>query len=773
MSVIDASTFYSLPYPEARKLVILHWEDGHGRAVGDISANAWQAVRQESKTLKSMAAVYPVEIGMNVAGVEPPQYIKALGVSRGFLETVGVKPFIGRDFVPEEDLPGGSRSSIISYGLWEHSFGKDPSITGRSILINGQSYTIIGVMPRYFRSYPDADMWIPLQLSLANADPGSDYRVIGRIGDGFTSQQVQQELRLLSEQQKLQFLPSGTASRGVLAVEGFQNFLIGKNRKSLLVLFAAVVFVLVIACTNVAVLLLVRAAADSREICLRIALGSSRFRLMQAFLAESLLMALAAGAAGTILAKELIPLAAFFIPPDLSFSRPLSIDLHVLGFALVTTLVSAVLFGFLPALKMSSAGASLIGGLVGRGVTLDIAQTRLVRILVVAETALTVILLSGTFVLVQSFANLHSVPAGFDARHMIVAQVSLAGDRYRQTEATALLVNRAMELLRNHPDIESVATINGLPLEKGLNLPVYPVDSPGKLIHAVEYRVVAGSYFGSMHIPLVAGKDFSGSETPESTAVAIVNEALAARWWPHQPAVGHFLNVGSELGPVFADKPRLIIGVVRDVHDASLSAPAAPTVFVPLPQLPDNLNAFVNKLFFTSILLRTKRDIGFYDILRNALGSGDPGLPLASYRTLTQVINQSLSQSSFVASLSSIFGSFALLLTATGLYALLSYQISSRKKEIAIRIAVGADRFEVTRSIIQKGLMLVSTGVLAGAVGAVFLTSVLRNLLYNVTGSFVSVVSVVGLVCMVAIVASVLAAIQAVSFEPVAALRNE
>src|SRR5947209_538030 len=473
-SVLNAALLHTLPYPEPHNLIILHWQDSLGRLQNDISAPAFFLVKEKVRSLRNVAAVYPIDVGVNMTSVGSPQHLSALEVSSDFLNTLGVNPILGRDFLPEEDQPGGPRAAIISYGLWEQAFNKDPSILGRQVRINGDLYSVVGVTPQDFRSYPGADLWIPLRLSPANADPGSDYRVIARIANGFGQLQVAQELKALSDQYELRYLSAESGARGLLVTQELHDFLIGNNRQSLVFIFGAVIFLLLIACTNVAVLLLVRSSASDREVSVRVSLGADRFGLIRGFVMQGFLLAVAGGVLGTILAKESIPFIIFSVPSGFSLSTELRIDAHVLEFAFLISLFSAVLFALLPAFKTSRIVDHPFQGLREVGSTAGLRQTRLIQSLVIVETMLTFILVFGTVLLLQTLSNLHAVPLGFDTQHVSTAQVSLSGNLYRQTATTTHLFNRILEQLRRYPDVEAAAIVNGLPLEKGLNLPVYP-----------------------------------------------------------------------------------------------------------------------------------------------------------------------------------------------------------------------------------------------------------------------------------------------------------
>jgi len=771
-SVVSAVLLRPLPYPNANRLVVVHRHESNGQSIGDISASAFFLVKERVKSFESVTAVYASEVGVNLAGAGAPRYVRALRVSKDFFRVSGIMPATGRDFRREDDEPNGLHSAILSYGLWQQNFNKDPEAVGSALRINSQNYTIIGVMPRNFRSYPEADVWLPLQLSPATADPGSDYRVIARLSDAFSLQQAQQELEKVSAEFPLKYLHS--PGRVTFVLQGLQAFETRDVRGRLALLFGTVVFVLLIACANLALLLLVRASARNHEIAIRVALGSSWARLIQIFLTESAVLAALGGLLGIGLAKELLPLVLQLAPVSLPMSAVIDIDCRVILFTFATSALTCFLFGLAPALPVSRVGLNEMLRQTARGASASAGQRSIARVLVSAQTALTLVLVVGATVLVRNFVNVASVRPGFEPQRVWVAQVSLAAQRYQTTAPAAALLDQVLGHLEALPGIESVASVNGLPLERGLNLPVYPTDAVDKIEHAGEYRIIGAGYFQTMQIPLLQGRSFSGSDGVETEPVAIVNETLAHRWWPHTSALGHFVAIGKELGQQFADTPRLVIAVATDIHQSGLDQPPPPTVFVPMAQAPDGITAFVNKLFLTSILVRASNHANVSDQIRGVVSSADPDLSLASLRPLTEVVDGTLARDRFYASLTAGFSALALLITAIGLYGLLSYEISLRTREIAVRMSLGARHSQVASLVVREALRLVVIGVVIGGIGALFIRPILSNMVYNVTDvTLGTVINAIVLLGIVALLASVLTAVRAASIEPMVVLRNE
>jgi putative ABC transport system permease protein len=771
-SITSAVILKHLPYPQPGQLMIVHWQDEKGRSLIDVSAEAFFTIRDHPSSFASVSALYPLDLGVNVTGVPDPQYVKALRVSGEFFRTLQVAPELGREFRAEEDQPGGPRVAIVSQRLWKRSFGGDSATLGQELRVDGEPYIMIGVMPRNFRSYPEADLWLPLQLSRGNRNPGSDYRVIGRLKQNTGFFEARTQLQSLSKQFPLPYL-SGASRIGTLSLEPLHDFLTRSVRQNLTFLFGAVVFALLIACTNLALLLLVRSLGRIHEVALRTALGSTRMRLIRILLLESFLLTLSGAVLGVIGAKELLPLVLSLLPAELPISGDVRIDSGVLAFAFAASALSFLIFTLAPAFTLSRKGLGEMLRMAPQGVGSTIIHTRTGHVLIALQTALTLVLLTGATFFLRNFLHLQAVEPGFDSRQVWIAQISLAGTRYSTTASSTRLLNEICSNLRKVSGVQSVAVVDGLPLEKGLNLPVYPEHLPGSIEHAVEYRIVSPDYFRSLRIQVLAGRSFSDGDQVGSQPVALINETLARRWWPGASPVGHFLRIGEELGPQFTDRPREIIGVVANIHESHLGRASAPTVFVPQPQVPDHINAFVNRLFLNSIVVRTNPRFDQLEKLRSGIISADTDLSIARMTPFADVVRLSLAQPRFYAFLTSAFSSFALLLSAIGLYGLLSYRMKMRTREIAMRIVFGATRSQIFSLVVFEGLRLVAIGIVIGTGGGFFLARFLRSLLYNMIDSPYSTLLYASVVLfLVATLSSLLRAARA-AVEPMILLRSE
>lgn len=766
-SFINATLIRPVPYPQPHQLTIVRWQGD-----SDISAAAFFLLKSRVHSFSSIAAVYPVNSGVNISASGPPLYVKALPVSGGFFHTLGIRATLGSWFSPEQDQTQSPRTAILSYGLWTSEFNRDPSALNHNITVNGASYRIIGVMPQGFRSFPEADMWLPLHLDPAETGHGSNSRVIARLAPGISLPQLQQELDSMARE--YHSIYPWSSSQGTLIVQDLQSFLGSKDRQGLTLMFAAVAFVFLIACTNVAILILVRAAEKTQPLAIRAALGSNRRRLVFATFSEALLLSATSGLLGLILTKESLPLFLFLWPTDLPFSSTVNIDWHVVLFIFAVSFLGSMVVGMIPGLRLSRVNLSRILAHRSHTATRSGEQVRTIRILVFGQIVLTVMLLAGTMFLVRSLIHLYSVPLGLDPEHLIVAQVSLAGPQYNTTASSSRLVNDVVQQARGLSGVESVAAVNGLPLETGLNLPLHPVDQPGSLDYEDEYRLVTPDYFRALHVALRTGRYFDLSDRAGSPPVAIINETMAHRWWPNTSAIGRYVRVDEKLGPQPPDTPRQIVGVVSDIHEKGPSHPAPPTIFVPISQAPDNITDFTNNTFLTSILIRTSGRVDPAKQLQNVIHSVSPDLPLASVRPFREIVRRSLAERRFIALLTTAFSCLALLLTAVGIQGLLNYQVHLRAREIAIRIAVGASRSHIIRMVVQQGIKVVCFAIPTGIFGAFLVRKLLGGVLSNLQGGSPATIIATGvLLGSVVTLISLLTAIRAASIDPTAVLRNE
>jgi putative ABC transport system permease protein len=767
-SIANATLLRPLPYSDSHRLVILRWQEQ-----GDLSARAYFLLKNRTRSFSSVAAFYPVEVGVNIAGAATPQYVKSLSVTGDFFVTLGIQPEIGKIFSEEEGQAALSRTAVLSNAMWVR-FGRDRSILTRDLLIDGNRYKIIGVMPEEFRSYPDADIWLPLPLSPGKADPGGDYRIIARLAPHISRNRAQYELEEISREYNSSYPPLTPGRQPRLISYDLQQFLGEKSKDGLLILSSAVALVFLIACSNVAVLLLIRTAVNRHAIAIRSALGGSRVRLVIGQLGESLLLSLAGGLLGLILAKESFPLLLALRPAGFPPNMKLAIDGRVLMFTFAVAVLGPLLFGLAPALQVTRGTISTVLSQTLRTTTSSAEQLRTVRSLVFCQMGFSIMLLAGTALLWKSLINLYSVPLGFDSGRTMVAQVLLSGAKYRDTASTIAFVNQVTEHLQGLPGIDSIGVVNGLPLDHGLNLPIYSVEAPQLIDHADEYRPVTPGFFPTFGIPLRSGRFLEAGDSAGNEPVAVINETMAARWWPNGSPLGKFVRVSNELGPQFNDAPRRIVGVVADVREKGPGLPAPPTIYVAMSQTPDNIMAFCNKVFFTSIVVRPSSKVVATKEILAAIQSSDTTLPLASFRPLHDLFRESISLPRFIAVLTTAFSGVSFVLATIGIYGLLSYQIRLSSRDIAVRLALGATRTQVKYMVLGQAVKLILFSVTAGIAGSLIIRSLLGNFVYNVQSGSLKLIVALGLFfALFATFISLLTATRAASIEPVAVLRNE
>lgn len=769
-SIVDAVILRPLPFKNPDQIIVARWQNVQLQPQSEVSAAVFFLLKDHSQSLQNVAAANPQEIGVNLGGIQSPRYVAALRVSENFFRTLEAEPTLGRIFNHQDDQSGAEGTVVLSYSLWETVFNRDLQAVGRVLKVNGVPFTVIGIMPQGFHSYPDADIWIPLQLNPTNADPGSDYLVLARLKTGVLISKAEQELDSLAKAFPVSYL-SGISSGNIrLHLEQLEHLRTSRFRRNLGILFGAVLLVLLAACTNLMILVLVRGFSRTQELAVRAALGSGRLRLLRLFLIESLLLTLLGAVIGITLAVESLPLVLSFVPVDLLQAGPIQVNRQALFFGLALSLLMAVLVGLIPAVKVVGSRIQEMLRQAPRGTTPNLRQTLLAQALVGVETAFAVILFGTALLLLRSFLDLETINPGFDPRHVWVAQLSLAADQYRTTKSSSLLVHRITEKLEPLLDVEAVGAINGLPLERGLNFPIYPSDAPGKIVHAVEYRIVNGAYFKALRIQVIEGRSFLRSDDA-GHPVAIINQTLARKWWPRENAVGHFVRGGEEVG--LPDQPRQVVGVVADAHDTDLGQPPPPVLFVPDQQVPDSITAFINRLFLVSVLVRTRSGQNLSDDIRDAVLSADPALSIASLRPMAGVVKESLSRPAFYARLTSGFALFTLLLMAIGIYGLLSYQVTLRTPEMGIRVAMGATRFQIVALILKRGCRPSLIGMALGLISSAFLARILGSMLYNPHYVFLELL--IGdtlFVGGVALLAILLTAARASSIEPMTILRN-
>ena len=766
-SVINGVLLRSLAYAEPERIVML-WETnamGGGNLQNVVSPANFLDWQRQATSFEHMAAVWDLAANLT-GGTGDPEEIKGQFVSHEFFSVLGVQPVLGRAFTAEEDKPGNNLEIILSHQLWETRFGSDPQVIGKQATMNGRQRTIVGVMPAGFHFLDNqVKAWMPLALDPAinyRETSGRFLRAVARLKPGVSVKQAQAELTGIAKQLERAF-PSKNTGWGVNVVPMHEQ-IVGEIRPILIVLLAAVAFVLLIACANVANLLLSRAAARQKELALRAALGAGRMRLIRQMLTESVLLGVMGGIVGVLLAVWGIRLLIAFGPDNIPRLNEITIDLRVLVFTFAVSLVTGVLFGLVPALQSSRPDLNDALKEGGRGSTSGRTGT-LRSAFVIAEVSLALVLLVGAGLMIRSFARLQSVTTGFQAAHVLTMRAQLPGKKYPEPHQIVDFFKQAQERIATIPGVEAVGAISYLPLTGGLasrdafKIPGQPPPAPGQE-PGVEVRVVTPTYFQAMGIPLLKGRLLNERDVKE-TRVLLINETMAKRYFPNTDPVGKQLEVMWD-----GSGPDEIVGVVGDIREGALNKEPEPAIYWSHAREPYSGMAFVIRANGDAARLSTA--------VQKQIRSLDPEQPVADVRTMDQVISRSIARPRFNTLLLSIFAGVALLLASVGLYGVMNYSATQRTHEVGIRMALGATRTDIMRLVVGNGMTLTLIGIGIGVVASLMLTRVMTSLLFGVTATDIpTFLGVSAVLATVALIANYIPARRATRVDPVIALRYE
>jgi len=762
-SIVNAVLLRPFPYQSPEQLVMI----GEGAAGGAVSYPNFADWKDDRNIFSSTSAVRGNE-NFNLTGAGEPERLQGRLVSAGFLSTLGVSPALGRDFLVEDDRPGVNPTTIISYGLWTRRFASDQGIIGKQITLNNQSFTVIGVAPRGFEFEQPADVSVPIGLSAdrfkaRGSDPG--IRVVARMGSGVVLQQAQTQLNVIYQRLEQEYPKSNTGRRAYLT--SLQESFVGDVRQPLLILLGSVGLVLLIACANVANLLLVRASTRRREISVRVALGASRRRIIRQLLTESIMLSLIGALLGMLVAYWGTSLVANQLPAEIPRLSQANIDSRVLIFTIGVSLVTGLLFGLAPAIQSSRLNLTDCLKEGDRGAS-DRRQY-LRSGLVVCEVALTLTLLVGAGLLVKSFRNVLQVDPGFNARKLLTMQVSVNNPDGNQV---ASFFRQLQENVTRIPGVTAFAISNGLPLGVA-NHPTFfiqgrPLPEPGQERGAVRYTVSPG-YFDAMGIQLKRGRVFTPQDTPDTPLVMIIDEALA-QYFQNEDPIGKQISQSREGSPKYE-----IIGVVGHVEQDSLESQTVrtPQFYLAFNQIPpDRLPGYVRRI---NLLSRTNVDpSSLTSAVRDQIAALNKDQAIFNVRTMEEIVGQSVAPRRFSMMLLSVFALFALALASIGIYGVMSYAVTQRTREIGLRMTLGAQRGNVLRLVIGDGMKLTLAGVLLGVVAAFALTRTIKSLLFGVSATDpVTFISIALLLLLVALLACWIPARRATKVDPMIALRYE
>ena len=762
-SVVDAVLLHPLPYPDSDRLVKVS-QTFEGESTDDASPANYLDWVSQNHVFSDMAASRGWQ-GSLSAG-DRPERIRGTMTTPSFFPLFGVRPILGRGLRASDAQPGNDHLVVLGYGLWQRSFAADSATVGRNIQLNGEQYTVVGVMPPNFSPNEYGELWLPSPWGVPTHPlvPDKDPRqfrdrnylaVWARLKPGVTAQQAHAELDTIGRRLEKQY-PDANERTGVTFLPLY-DYVVGDIRPILLVVLAAVVVVLLIGCANVANLLLARATARVKEVSIRTALGASRRRLLRQLLTESLLLAILGGVLGLLLAVAAVPPLLALSPPDIREFKQIGINWEVLAFSFLVSLVCGVAFGLMPALQASRSNPSEFLKEGERGTTVNRGRTR--AALVVAEVGLSLVLLVGAGLLVKSFARLMDVNPGFDPDHLLTFNLALPPSTDPARQLT--FYQQVLERLQALPGVQSVGAVSRLPLAGGNSSRSFNV-AGGEKGYEADIRVSTPDYFRTMGIPLLKGRNFNESDFGSSPNLAVVNDALARSVFPGQDPIGKQIN---HFGP---DNLALqIIGVVGNVRHVGLdTAPRAeiyqllgqaqwPSMFVAIRSAASDATGVT--LAAQSVVLGVNQDV-----------------PLANVRTMQDVIANSVQPRKFSMLLLTIFAALAMLLAAIGLYGVMSYSVAQRTREIGIRMALGARRPDVLALVVKQGMALVLLGIAAGILLSLGMTRLISGMLFGITATDpLTFAGVAALLASVAFLANYLPARRASKVDPMVALRYE
>lgn len=766
-SVMYGVLLRPLPYPQPRRIVELAATGRGARGGLSVTYKEFRFLDEHRTGFQSLAAT--TNVGVNLFAGDVAERVDALRVSREYFRVLGVAPGIGREFTADEDQPRGPAVAILSHGLWVRRFGADPGIVGRTILLDGHPTTVVGVMPVGFHAMqdPDVDLWSTLAQVGQSVGGGENLEVIGRLAPGVTLARARAAMQALTAPFQEQFHEYGIPRSGSMDLFVYRDLEVAPLERPVQVLFGAIAFVLLIACANVANLVLGRAAMREREVAVRLALGAGRARLTRLLLLESVLLALAGGALGLLLAEWGLSGILAIIPPGLPHAADIRLDRWALAFTFGLSLTTGLIFGLLPAWRAARSdpqevlkeGSSRGGQSARRG--------RLRGALVVGEVALSLVLLVGAGLLLRTFASLMRDDVGFHTDHLLTAEIWLNGTRYDSTGQAATFYDALTRRLDALPGVQKAAVVEaGLPLQRGGNAGWVRLDGV-TLQGIVEYRTVTPDYLPLLGIPLVRGRMLTSADDAGGEPVAVVNRAFARHFAADSDATGHRVIVLNGV-------PRRIVGVVGDVK-SFIGAPAVPQVFFPSAQTPVGLTRAFGRWFPTHVVLRTTVDpASLGNALVRTIHETDPAVPVGRVRTMDEVEGGALALQRFIMLLLSVFASMAVALAAVGIYGVMSYFAAARVHEIGVRMALGALPDDVVGLVLRRGMGLVLAGVALGLAGAAGLTRLLAGTLYGVKATDpLTFVGVTALLAAVALAACYLPARRATRVDPMEALRYE
>ena len=778
-SVVNAILINPINYENPDQLVMV-WEKSAKPGVGQIPTSLanFTDLRTDNKSFEDLGAFS--DSNFNLTGGDQPERLIGVKVSASLLSLIGIKPLHGRLFLSGEDQPQASRVLILSNPLWQRTFGANPNIVGQTVALNGDSYTVVGIMPPDYKfppafsatvaasqyAMPNADLWVPLtpEPVLIPRDIRALF-MIGRLKPGVTPAAAQAEMNVIAGRLQKEY-PAVDADMQVDVVPLRQQ-ITGDIRLALLVLFGAVGCVLLIACANVANLLLAKSSGRQKEVAIRTALGATRLRIIRQLLTEGMLLGLAGGLLGSLLAILVLRQLVIFSPVNVSIPTNIGVDWKVLAFTLSLSLFTSFVFGLAPALQASKLDLNETLKEGGRGNSGGSKANHLRSLLVITEIALALVLLIASGLMIKSFLRLQNVNPGFNPENLITLEMQLPENKYLDSERQAIFQQQLVQRIAQVPGVQSVGTVDNLPfsgneLNAGWGIEGQPPLSATERPRAF-LRNVSPNYFEAMGIPLRKGRAFADSDNANTPGVAIINETAARRFWPNQEPLGKRFKRGR----LETQNPWMtVVGVVAPVSHTALQVASQPEVYLPFQQNPG--------LNLTLVARTTSDPKAFAGAVRREVSALDKDLPVSNMKFMDEIIGKSVAQPRVYALLLGIFAGLALILASIGIYGVMSYSVTQRIHEIGIRMALGARPVDVLKLVVKQGLALALVGVFVGLIVSLALTRVLASQLFGVTPTDpVTFTAISVLLILVAVIACSIPAVRATKVDPMIAVRHE
>lgn len=758
-STINSILLRKLPFTDADRLVTV-WQTNPQKGIDKATVSAltfgeWQT----HNSVFEQMAIYAVDSHV-LTNVGEPERIPSAQVSPNFFSVLGVQPTLGRAFAAEENQPGRSHVVMISHSLWQRKFNSDQTIVGRDLALTNTNYTVVGILPEDFKFIDEADLWSPLPTDdeRLSCEACPFFTVIARLKKDQSPEQARAEMTVLAGRvEQDQKEPKG------VNVTTVADHLVAGVRRSLLILLATVAVVLLIACINVANLLLARTGERQKEFAVRAAIGATRLRLVRQLIIESVIVALLGGAVGLALARWCMAVVTALIPQGVLHDR-IVLDLKVLGFTFLLSLLTGIIFGLIPAIQASRVEFNELLKDSPRGSTSGVHHAYVRRLTIICEVALSLLLLVGAGLMIKSFLRLQGISPGFNPDNLLTARVFLNADEYPEAPQKAAFFQQALQQLETMPGVQSVGATTTLPLSGGSMNFKFSVDgqakAPAEKIPA-QYRAISPDYFRTMGIPLLAGREFTSTDESNAPAVVVINDTIARRVFPDGDALGKHITITY-------GKPtsREIVGIVGDVKHLRLNEDAKPEMYVPYSQNPWS--------FMTFVIRSEVPPDELVSVVRQRIWSVNKNQPIDKILPMDQILYESVAQPRLSAFLLGVFAALAFILSAVGIFGVMSYLVSQRTHEMGVRMALGATSADIFKLVVKQGMTNVLLGVAAGLILSFIATRILSGLLYGITATDpVTLIQASVLLVGTALLACLIPARQATRSDPLTALRAE